>query len=205
MTHFLSRAAVTLLAVSMLTGTAERADLRRSFGATATINLAAITHNPAKRLLHNKILLRNTPPRISRSNRRCRAVRPIPRTSKIAAAPSIAIPADSSPANTPPIARIDLRAPDIGLWFNGSPRDSLVISDVSSRGPIARLGFREGDRIVSVNGHRVAREADFIDYLFGADRDRVEVIVNRDGRDETIWVEPAQFTQDDRLPTSRAA
>jgi hypothetical protein len=42
------------------------------------------------------------------------------------------------------------------------------------RDEIAQLGFREGDRIVSVNGNRVAREADFIDYLLGTDRDRVE-------------------------------
>ena len=89
----------------------------------------------------------------------------------------------------------DMRGPDIGLWFNRSNHDALVIGDVSSHGPIARLGFREGDRVVSVNGHRVAREADFIDYLLGADRDRVEVVVNRDGRDETVWVEPAQFAQ----------
>jgi S1-C subfamily serine protease len=90
----------------------------------------------------------------------------------------------------------DMRGPDIGLWFNRGNRDRLVISDVSSRGPITRLGFHEGDRIVSVNGHRVAAEAEFINYLLNSNAERVEVVVNRDGRDETIYVEPAALTQD---------
>ena len=89
----------------------------------------------------------------------------------------------------------DMRGPDIGLWFNHSNRDALVISDVSSHGPIARLGFREGDRIVSVNGHRLTGEPEFINYLLTGNEARVAVIVTRDGRDETIYVEPAQFTE----------
>jgi S1-C subfamily serine protease len=90
----------------------------------------------------------------------------------------------------------DMRGPDIGLWFNRSTRDGLVISDVSTRGPIARLGFREGDRIVSVDGHRIAAEADFINFLLSSNADRVAVIVTRDGRDETIYVEPATLIDD---------
>jgi hypothetical protein len=90
----------------------------------------------------------------------------------------------------------DMRGPDIGLWFNRSNRDALVISDVSSHGPIARLGFREGDRIVSVNGHRVSGEPEFITYLLSGNEDRVAVIVTRDGHEQTIYVEPAQFTEE---------
>ena len=71
-----------------------------------------------------------------------------------------------------------------------------MISDVSSRGPIAKLGFREGDRIVSVNGQRVAREEDFIQYLLRGDSRRVKVIVLRDNREETIYVEPAVLIDD---------
>jgi len=70
-----------------------------------------------------------------------------------------------------------------------------VISDVSTRGPIARLGFHEGDRIVSVNGHRVAAEAEFIDCLLSGPGDRVEVIVTRDGRNETILCRSSHATQ----------
>jgi len=90
----------------------------------------------------------------------------------------------------------DMRGPDIGLWFNRGNRDGLVISDVSSRGPIAKLGFRENDRIVSVNGRRVTREPEFIEYLLASDADRVPVIVTRDGREETIYVQPSVFTED---------
>jgi hypothetical protein len=90
----------------------------------------------------------------------------------------------------------DMRGPDIGLWFNRRNRDALVISDVSTRGPIARLGFHEGDRLVSVNGHRVTSESDFINDLLTGREDRVAVIIDRDGGEQTIYVEPAQLTED---------
>jgi PDZ domain len=90
----------------------------------------------------------------------------------------------------------DMRGPDIGLWFNRGNRDGLVISDVSGHGPIAQLGFREGDRIVSVNGQRVSGEREFITYLLTGNEDRVAVVVTRDGREQTIYVEPAQLTDD---------
>jgi hypothetical protein len=89
----------------------------------------------------------------------------------------------------------DMRGPDLGLWFNRSTRDGLVITDVATRGPIARFGFRESDRIVSVNGQRIVGEADFINDLFAANVDRVPVIVLRDGREETIFVEPGLLTE----------
>jgi C-terminal processing protease CtpA/Prc len=92
--------------------------------------------------------------------------------------------------------RGNMRGPDIGLWFNRSSRDGLVISDVSTSGPIAKLGFREGDRIVSVDGHRITREDEFINYLQRSDARRVTVVVFRDGREETIYVEPALLVED---------
>jgi C-terminal processing protease CtpA/Prc len=90
-------------------------------------------------------------------------------------------------------ATASIRSADIGLWFDSSARSGLVINDVSTRGAIAKLGFREGDRVVSVDGRRVTREADFIEYLFADDvrNERVEVVVVRDDRDEVIVVEPA--------------
>lgn len=107
----------------------------------------------------------------------------------------------------------DTRAADIGLWFDNAARASvagqatpgqaaaqsgLVISDVATTGAITRLGFREGDRIVSVNGQPIAREADFINYLFADDiRDQqVRVIVNRAGREEVIMVQPAALVRE---------
>ena len=90
----------------------------------------------------------------------------------------------------------NMRGPDIGIWFSRPSRDGLVISDVSTRGPIAKLGFREGDRIVSVNGQRVTSEDEFMRYLLRTDSRRVTVIVFRDNREETIYVEPAVLIDD---------
>ena len=102
---------------------------------------------------------------------------------------------DQNPQQRAAMRPKDLRAPDIGLWFDRKAREGLVISDVSSKGPIAKLGFKEGDRIVSVNGKRVSREGDFIDYLISNNR-RVDVIVTRDGREETIQVDPSLLLED---------
>lgn len=68
-----------------------------------------------------------------------------------------------------------------------------MISDVSNRGPIAKLGFREGDRIVSANGRRANSESEFIQLVFHSNLNRVPVVVFRDGREETIYIEPAVF------------
>ena len=99
----------------------------------------------------------------------------------------------------------DMRSADMGIWFDRSSRDALVISDVSTRGAIAKLGFREGDRIVSVNGRRVKREADFIEYLYADDvrNTRVKVIVLRDNAEETIIIEPNVFVEEYSTPTQQ--
>jgi len=90
------------------------------------------------------------------------------------------------------------RAADIGLWFNTGARGSLVISDVATSGPIARLGFEEGDRIVEVHGQRVRSEREFVRYLLDEEiRDeRVEVVVIRDGQEEVVYVEPSVLIQE---------
>jgi C-terminal processing protease CtpA/Prc len=90
-----------------------------------------------------------------------------------------------------------VRSADVGLWFNRSTRNGLVINDVASSGPIARIGFREGDRIVSVNGYRVRDERQFVRDLFDEDyRDeRVAVIVDRSGTQRTIYVEPSTLVE----------
>ena len=84
-----------------------------------------------------------------------------------------------------------IRPADIGLWLNARG-DNLLITDIASSGPIARLGFRENDYIYSVNGTRVTSERDFVRYLFDRDlRDReAEVVVYRNGRYQTLHVEP---------------
>jgi len=86
----------------------------------------------------------------------------------------------------------NVRSADIGIWFDRGARDSLVISDLSTNGAIAKFGFHEGDRIVSVNDHRVNRESDFTNYLFADNvrNDRVKVVVLRDNQEEVVYVQP---------------
>ncbi|HZZ72330.1 MAG TPA: PDZ domain-containing protein [Pirellulales bacterium] len=90
------------------------------------------------------------------------------------------------------------RAADVGLWFRRAVDRGLTIADVASNGAISRLGFREGDVIVSVNGHKVAGEREFLGDLFPASpiNGRVAVVVNRGGREETIYVEPQVLDQE---------
>ncbi|WP_202921832.1 PDZ domain-containing protein [Anatilimnocola aggregata] len=87
------------------------------------------------------------------------------------------------------------RPADFGLWFNRNLNNGLVIADIASQGAISKLGLREGDRVISVNGRKVATEADFVSYIFADDvRDQqVKVIVMRDGREEVVVVEPNLF------------
>jgi len=86
-----------------------------------------------------------------------------------------------------------VRSPDIGLWFDRSAKDNLTISDVGSKGAIAKLGFKEGDRIVSVNDHKVTQERDFIRTLFADDirNKNVNVVVMRGGKEQVIQVQPS--------------
>jgi C-terminal processing protease CtpA/Prc len=86
----------------------------------------------------------------------------------------------------------NIRSADVGIWFDRGARDGLVISDLSTNGAIAKFGFHEGDRIVSVNDHRVNRESDFTNYLFADNirNDRVKVVVLRDNAEEVVYVQP---------------
>lgn len=90
------------------------------------------------------------------------------------------------------------RSADFGLWFERDASKGLVIADVATKGAIAKLGFREGDRVISVNGQKVLRENDFVTYLFDEQyrNDKVKVVVMRDGREEVIIVEPALFVEE---------
>jgi len=94
-----------------------------------------------------------------------------------------------------------LRGPDVGLWFNPNFRNGLVVSDVVSTGPFARLGFVEGDRIVSVNGRPVLAEPDFMQMLTATNGTPADVIVVRNGRNERIVVDPTILnTQENFAP-----
>jgi hypothetical protein len=89
----------------------------------------------------------------------------------------------------------EMRGPDFGVWFNRPVRDGLVISDIGTIGPITRLGFREGDRIISVNGHAVTTERQFVDFLMADTLHPAQVVLFRNGRNETVVVDPTFFTE----------
>jgi S1-C subfamily serine protease len=83
----------------------------------------------------------------------------------------------------------------MGLWFNRPVQGGLVVSDIGTIGPITRLGFREGDRIVSVNGHPVTTERQFVDFLMADTVNPAQVVVFRNGRNETVAIDPTFFTE----------
>jgi len=87
------------------------------------------------------------------------------------------------------------RAPDIGLWFNRPSANGLVIADIAPTAAIANLGFREGDRILTVNGRPVVTEPEFMQSLITGDPNPVQVVVFRDGRNQVVTVDPSLFTQ----------
>jgi hypothetical protein len=91
--------------------------------------------------------------------------------------------------------RVDnIRPADIGLWFDRGTSDGLIINDIGT-GVISRWGFREGDRIVSVNGVQVDSQRAFIDTLFDPRwRDqRASVVIYRHGRPWTVYMYPQQL------------
>jgi len=97
--------------------------------------------------------------------------------------------------NSRTTAGANLRAADLGLWFDRSNRNGLIIADVAANAALAQVGFREGDRIVSVAGQPVAAEADFVRFLVNNNvRGRLNVIVLRDGQQQTLYVDPQVLT-----------
>lgn len=91
------------------------------------------------------------------------------------------------------------RAADLGVWFNtraaGAVANGLVIADLATRGAFATAGFREGDRIVSVNGQPITTEAQFVQFLTAPNTQQISVVVVRDGQQQTIVLQPTALMQ----------
>ena len=92
-------------------------------------------------------------------------------------------------------ARIDRRirrAPgELGIRLGAIADRGLAIANVVTNGVLYNAGIRPGDYIVSVNGHRLANQADFDRYLYAEGADQpVRVIVWRDGREVPIMLQP---------------
>jgi S1-C subfamily serine protease len=68
-------------------------------------------------------------------------------------------------------------------------REGLVVSETSPVGPASRAGFRQGDRILKVNGVAVASQEEFYEQLWlRRAGDLIEVAVERDKRVHVIAV-----------------
>jgi len=98
-----------------------------------------------------------------------------------------------------------IRSGDLGLWFR-QMAGGVAVSDVNRTGAISQSGLKEGDEIVSVNGHPVSSERDFVDQLF-ADHESnkpAQVVVRRSGQQQTLAIQTKPFVEehlnsDDRL------
>jgi S1-C subfamily serine protease len=82
--------------------------------------------------------------------------------------------------------RRDDRA-SLGVVFDESDRDSLVITRIESGSPAFRAGLRRGDRIYALNGRRVNAYRDLSSYLADLDTDaEISIGVIRDDRRMTV-------------------
>lgn len=106
--------------------------------------------------------------------------------------------APTSPPERAVFRPAGVRPADIGIWFDRADRSHLVVTDVATSGAISKLGLREGDRILTVAGHRVTAPLDFMEYLFAEDlRDQqVELVVARSGREYQVNVTPNALIDD---------
>jgi C-terminal processing protease CtpA/Prc len=90
-----------------------------------------------------------------------------------------------------------LRSGDLGLWLRRAA-NRLTVADIAGRGAISQTGLKDGDEIVSVNGQKVTSERDFIDQMFKdpTSTKPVEVVVNRNGQQQTVSLQPKLFVDE---------
>lgn len=86
-----------------------------------------------------------------------------------------------------------IRGADLGLWFNTRPgMNGLVVADVATQGAFASAGFREGDRIVSINGQPVTTEAQFVHALSAPNgAQTANIVIDRNGAAQTLAIQPS--------------
>lgn len=89
-----------------------------------------------------------------------------------------------------------LRPRDFGLVF-GKPGPGLVVEQLDPQGALAKSGLREGDRILEVDGERVAKEGDFMKHLFAEDvrSGKVAIGVMRDEEPQEVLVAPQELLE----------
>lgn len=78
--------------------------------------------------------------------------------------------------------------PWLGLYTVAAPA-GLLVSETSPSGPASRAGFRQGDRILKVNGVAVASQEEFYEQLWSRRAgDLIELAIERDKQVQIITV-----------------
>lgn len=91
----------------------------------------------------------------------------------------------------------EVTAKDLGFAFASESTDrGLKINNITSRSIASRAEFHEGDIIVSVHDHRVTSQRDFIRYIDLDADERIPVVVLRDDREVTVYLDPTVIREE---------
>jgi len=72
-----------------------------------------------------------------------------------------------------------------------------IIETVLDRTPAARAGMKQGDHVLSVNGTQVASWEAFTRLIRGSSGEMVTIVVDRDGKETTLQVQPESGRSED--------
>jgi regulator of sigma E protease len=72
------------------------------------------------------------------------------------------------------------------LFMTSAGKATSRVDSVLADSPAAEMGLQPGDRVVAVNGQRVATAADIPDLISGSEGRKIAVIVRRDGKETTL-------------------
>jgi hypothetical protein len=86
----------------------------------------------------------------------------------------------------------------VGIQFGRATDRGLIINHIDQNSFYYRNGFRRGDLVVSVHGRPVRNDADFMRFFVLEPGQRVPIVVIRDGRRETIYVQYRDIAQNQR-------
>lgn len=88
-----------------------------------------------------------------------------------------------------------LRGADLGVQLANQPGAGLTVSGIANNGVVARAGLRQGDRIVSINGTPITTEAQFLQALRTPGSQGANILVFRNGQQQTLSLSPSALTQ----------
>ena len=82
----------------------------------------------------------------------------------------------------------------VGLNLDSTEQGELTVQSIEQGSPAARIGLQEGDRIVSVDGRTFESGEQLNQFLVQQRGQRVPIVIERDGRRETVfWMAEQRF------------